>query len=210
MAILEVIANFAAQNLILFFFVTVICTALWGDATLIGFIVLSMILKIPLWIVLIGCYVGTLIGDMIWFAIGVSLRRKIEKSKKWEAGFRKIAYYFDKIFGKKIILTLSIVKMLYGTRVIAIFYIAKERIKFKKFILANLVATLVWLVIIGGIGYLIGIGFTYLIKFVKGAQIAIVLFILFIIAFDLIQKRINKDIELKISNNKRKKRKAEK
>jgi membrane protein DedA with SNARE-associated domain len=193
--VLETIANFASQNLILFFITAAFLTALWGDATLIAFVVFSMTFKIPFLLTLSACYLGTLIGDTIWFIIGRKIGKHLEKNKKFEKGFKKIAYYFDKLFGKNIVLTLSVVKMLYGTRVITIFYIAKEKIKFMKFMLANLIATLIWLAVIGGIGVLIGLGFTYILNVFKNIQIAITLLIVAVIIFDLLQKKLNKKIE---------------
>ena len=150
MAFFETVATFASQNLLLFLFTAALGTALWSEAVLISFIVFAMTFKLPLTLLFMVCYIGSLIGDIAWFVIGRKMGEHFEKKKKWEAGFKKIAYYFDKLFGKNVLLTLSAVKMLYGTRFITIFYIAKERINFWKFMIADILATILWLVVFGG------------------------------------------------------------
>lgn len=191
----DTLALFASGNLFLFFIISALCTALWGDATLISFIVFSMVYKLPLGFTLLACYLGTLIADTIWFFIGRKLAKHAAKRPRLEKGYRKIAYYFDKLFGKNITLTLSVVKMLYGTRVITLFYIAKEKVPFKKFMISNLIATFVWLIVIGGFGILIGLGFGYVRNVLKSIQLAIILVIVLIIIFDLIQIKVNEELD---------------
>ncbi len=199
----ESLASFASGNLILFFIISAAATALWGDATLIAFIVFSMAFGLPLWLTFLACYIGTLMGDTIWFFIGQRVRKHTEKVPRWEKGFAKIAYYFDKLFGKNVILTLSVVKMLYGTRVITIFYLAKEKISFRKFMISNLIATAVWLAVIGAFAVLIGLGFEYARNVLENLQLAIALVIILIIGFDLVQRLVNKRLDKNIKSSKK-------
>jgi len=194
MAILETLAVQVASNVSLFFILGVIGTALWGDGALIFFTAFSVNYGISLWIIFFAAYIGTMIGDSLWFLIGIKLAKKIEKNKKMHKGYEKIAFIIDKLFKHNHLLALTVVKYLYGTRVITIFYLAKEKIGYKKFIYYDFISTLFWVLGIGLIGYLVGLGFVWIQTAFKNIQLTILAVIIIFLLFSWLQRTINMKI----------------
>jgi membrane protein DedA with SNARE-associated domain len=133
--LLEGIATFALQNLWLFFISCVLCTMIWGDATLIGFIMVAMTLNINLGFVFLGAYLGTIIGDVIWFKIGLELEKRIIKNRRIDIEYKNIAKFISKVFKKRLFLALGLAKLLAGTRVIMVFYFVKQNLESSLFII---------------------------------------------------------------------------
>lgn len=195
MAFLENLAIIVSQNLPVFWFVAFFATALWGDATFILLTILSINFHIPLWIIFSAAFFGTLLGDTLWFLLGVKFLINFEKHKKFGKHYRNVVSWLRKIFGKKYLSALTIVKFLYGTRVITIMYLANERIGYRKFMRYNLIATALWTMGVGAIGILAGLGFTLIINVFKNVQLAITLLIVIIIIINLIQRKITERVE---------------
>ncbi len=194
MAILETLAIQLASNAILFFFLALIGTALWGDASLIFFVAFSVNYQISLWLVFFAAYIGTMIGDSLWFALGKYLEPKIEKNEKLKKSYVKIAEIIELVFGKRHLLALTIVKYLYGTRVITIIYLAKQKIGYKKFLFYDFISTFGWVIGMGFIGWLVGVGFIVL-RTAKNIQLGIAAVIIFFILLNLAQKKLNGKLE---------------
>ena len=185
----------AAGNLPIFFLITALATSLWGDASLIFLTIFALQAKIPLWIVFTAAYFGTLLGDSLWFLIGSKVTNKIKKINKINKHYDKIARFLEQTLKNRYLLALTIVKYLYGARVITIFYLAEKKIGYKKFFIYNLLGTFLWVLGVGAIGYLTGIGLSFVLKAFKSLELTITLLILFFIVFHQIQKIINKKIE---------------
>ena len=101
MPILETLAVNLASSALLFFILTLIGTALWGDAALIFFVAFSVNYNIHLLIVFFAAYIGTMIGDSIWFALSMKFGHHIEKSKKLRKAYLRISQIIEVLFGKK-------------------------------------------------------------------------------------------------------------
>lgn len=86
------------------------------------------------------------------------------------------------------------VKFLYGTRVITIFYLAKKKISYGKFLYYDSFSTIAWIFGIGAVGYFVGLGVAWVLKVVKGIQWAVTLLIAALALFYLIQKFISKEL----------------
>jgi membrane protein DedA with SNARE-associated domain len=193
----EILENFAYQfvaNVPLFFLISMIGTALWGDGALIFLVALCVSLKASLVTLFFAAFVGTFIGDSIWFFIGKKIAKNIKKYQRVNRGFESIAELIERIFNKNYLLALVTVKFLYGTRVITIFYLAKEKMNYKKFLYYDSISTIFWLFGMGFVGYLVGLGVSWILNVVKNVQVAIT-FILFALAIIyLFQKLINKTL----------------
>lgn len=194
MPILETLAAQLASNGILFFFLALAATALWGDASLIFFVAFSVNYNVSLWLIFFAAYIGTMIGDSLWFSLGRYLEPKIEKNEKLKKAYVKIAELIEIIFGKRHLLALTAVKYLYGTRVITIIYLAKERIGYKKFAYYDFISTFFWIIGVGFIGWLVGVGFMA-IKTFKNIQLAITVLVIFFLLLNLLQRWVNEKIE---------------
>ena len=192
MVLVEQIASFASQNLWLFFFACMLCTAFIGDVTLIVFVSLAMALNIHLGIIFVAAYIGTLIGDAVWFKIGLMVEKNLDKRKKLKKEYRKIANLIDKVFKKRLFLALGVAKVLAGTRVIMTFYFAREKTGFWKFFKYNLGATLFWVLAIGSIGVAVGYGLTYIADIFHDFQWIVLILMIIMLIIYYIQNRVSK------------------
>ena len=192
---LESLGLFFVNNYTIFFLVSMVSTALWGDASLVALIILSVHFEIPLWIVILAAYVGTMVGDAIWFMLGNKFLHKF-KSDKFNHGYRHVEKLMERFFRGSSFALLCIVKFLYGTRVITTLYLAKKKIGFGKFLYYNCFATILWIIFMGGIGYLAAIGFAWVYKTVENLQIALTILVVGFIIFNLAQKGFNRLLDV--------------
>ena len=182
-----------------------IATALWGDASLVALVILSVHFHIPLWIIFSAAYFGTMIGDAIWYGLGVRFLATF-KNEKFNHGYRHVEKLMEKVFGGSSFILLCIVKFLYGTRVITTLYLSKKKIGFGRFLYYNCFATILWVIFMGGIGYLAAVGFNWVYKAVENLQIAITILILVFIIFNFIQKAINRWLDVEEESIEKKER----
>ena len=194
MPILENLILSFASNHLLFFLISIIATALWGDASYITLIALGFNFKINLLLIAISCYFGTIVGDTVWFYFGHKLLKKLEGGKI-QKNYDKLELIVDRFFKTRHLLLMIFVKFLYGTRVIATIYLSKKKVKLLKFLEYDLVATIPWVVIFGLLGYGIAIGLTWVMQVFKSVQLVITLLVLFFIILNLVQREINNLIE---------------
>jgi len=201
MAWFETLGLTLTSNLFGFWILGIIATALWGDATFVVLMLLSFQFKIPLFIALSASLIGTLLGDTIWYLLGVKMIGKLKQIKKIEKNYLYLENALNRIFKKKYLLTLIIVKFLYGTRIVTIIYLANNKLKYKKFLIYDIIATIIWIATFTGITYLVSIGFTFILTTFKNIQLAISFVILSIIILNIIQKIITEKVKNK--NNKK-------
>lgn len=130
-------------------------------------------------------FLGTLFSDSLWFFLGRT--RLAEKIVDHRYATNTIVVIFEAI--KKIsrgnhLFAFIFAKFLVGTRIVVIFYVSKTKIAFKKFLQNDLPAIIIWLFVLGLIGYLSGLGFNYISGILKNvyAGIGFVVLILVVIA----------------------------
>ena len=81
------------------------------------------------------------------------------------------------------LVALIIAKFLVGTRVLLIMYVSTTQISFGQFMRYDLLAILIWIIVVIPIGFLSGLGFTYLAKILNNiyAAVGFILFVIFIV-----------------------------
>ncbi len=179
------------------FFLSFVLIALWGDASLILLIVLGVNFNLPLWIIFVGAYLGAQLGDFIWFVLGRKFLPKLTKNEKWGQYYKNIIKTITRIAHKSVFITLTVVKFLYGTRVITVLYLShrKPKLDVWKFLRYNSIALLVWLIFMGTVGYLVAIGFSLILNIFKNVQLAATCLILFFVVFNILQKFISRKLK---------------
>lgn len=104
--------------------------------------------------VFVTAYIGTLLSDAVWFALGPRLFRfahDFESIKRRSDAFLpKIEYLGNRPFH-----LLLISKFIYGTRILTIIYLSKK-VSILLFTLYNLVGTFLWLAAVMTVGFLAG------------------------------------------------------
>jgi membrane protein DedA with SNARE-associated domain len=193
--LLEAIAPIIINNLVLFFFIILISCAIWGDGSYIFFVILAYESGINLLWVFTAAYMGSLLGDFIWFFIGLKfIGKRLKKDKNLQI-YLYVGEFFERFFKNKDFLAILLTKFLYGTRIITTIYMANKKLRFLRFLLYDLIANLWWVVLIGAIGWLFALGVETAYVLFKNAQIAILLLVILLIGFFYIQKKINKKIK---------------
>lgn len=187
----------ALVNPVVFFVITFIAISLWGDASMILLAVLAVNLAIPFWILLVGGYFGAQLGDCLWFLLGKKILPRIEKHDIWGKHYKKLFHAISKVAHKNILITLSIVKFLYGTRVLTLIYFShkKHKLNFLKFFYYNSIALVLWVAFMATVGYLVALGFNFVLNAVKSIELALTLLVVFFILLNIIQRQINKKLE---------------
>ena len=149
---------------------------------------------IPLWQVFVFCFVGRVISDFFFFALGkFRIATWLEKYQD-----RKVYIGVDKIFSKlnrkNLFVTLLYTKFLIGMRIAIMFYIGAKGGSLKKTLINDLAAVFVWLLVLIPIGWFAGSSFKLILEIFNDVRIALLfLFIIVILGFiikNYIQKRI--------------------
>src|SRR3989344_1774521 len=128
-------------------------------------------------------FLGTLSSNVLWFVLGrTKTADKIFNHRYAIATILLITEAIRKISRGNHLFALIFAKFLIGTRVVLILYVSKTRIAFKNFIFDDMLAILVWLLVLVPIGFLSGLGFTFISGILQNiyAGIGFVILILFL------------------------------
>lgn len=94
---------------------------------------------------------GVFVRDLSWYEIG----RRIDASdSRIVARARKMAAPFDNHLQDRLFHSLFIAKFVYGLHLAIVMRIGALKLPIKKFIQADAPATIIWITIVGGLGYL--------------------------------------------------------
>lgn len=124
-----------------------------GESMLIlgGFAVYEGYLSIvPLFI---AAFLGAVTGDMAWFLLGRYKGHKLMHKYEW---FRKYIGKPLKVIHAKPEVTAFALRFMYGFRHVIPFGLGMSSLPLKKFIFWNFLAAIVWVLVIGGAGYMFG------------------------------------------------------
>ena len=91
-------------------------------------------------------------------------------------------------------LALLVTKFLYGTRIIMIFYLAKERLSFARFGAYNAIITGAWAIVICSIGWFAGKGVTWVERAFSSVSLALGVLIIFVVVLYGVRIWLNKII----------------
>jgi membrane protein DedA with SNARE-associated domain len=136
--------------------------------------------------------VGALAEQVILYWIG----RKLG-SVRWIAEWStKVAHRFDERLHSHPLQILIISKYVYGMHRATLIRAGMINLGWKKFIKASFPATLLWLALLGGIGYSLSASYTVVERYLKYAELVPLgfLFILFLIEY-MVSKRYKKSLE---------------
>lgn len=136
--------------------------ALGGEVALftLSFLAAQSILS-PVALVIFS-FLGTLSSDSMWFLLGrTNTAQKIISHRYAHSTVSIIAEAVRRVSRGSHFLALIFAKFLVGTRILMLLYISKTAFSFNRFICYNAVATLLWLLVVIPIGFLSGLGFTY-------------------------------------------------
>jgi len=121
---------------------------------------------------------GAVIGDVLWYKLGHRLENSESRPVRW---IGRIAKPFDQRLVSRPIHTLFVSKFVYGIHHAIVMRAGALSVNLREFIRYDTISSVLWVTIIGGLGYFSGASFIYVrhsIRFAEvGLLIALVVFI---------------------------------
>lgn len=145
--------------------------------------------------ILIFALLGAILCDIIIFYIGgTKYISRIIISKKVSFIYIKIDKFIEETIHRNVFLLLLITRFIYLASPVAIAYLGTKKIKFRVFIISDLIVTLIWIVPMMAIGYSLGKGFSFAYSFFQNIYISLSLLIIIIILLTIFRKWITKKL----------------
>jgi len=131
-------------------------------------------------------FLGVLAGDLIWYWLGVKLDKQNSKLVGWA---EKIASPFDDHLISRTFHTIFISKFAYGTYHAILVRAGMLRFPIRRFIGYDAISTVVWMAVVGGLGYFSSYSFSLVKQYLKIAEVGLLIGVLF---FVFLSKYISK------------------
>lgn len=142
-------------------------------------------------IVLLLAFLGTIIGDNIWYVLGKLMSEK-ELFLKVKKFIEKATSPFDKHLKNRTVRTIFISKFTYGLCRPIILKAGAMKISFEKFIKTDLVATFMWIFLVGGLGYLSSASFLAVRHYLRYTELTLLLGVAIFILISYVITKISK------------------
>jgi len=119
-------------------------------------------------------FLGTLAPNILWFLLGKTKTvNRIALNRHADTTTSMITQAVNKISKDNHFIAFIIIKFIIGTAFLLIMYVNKTAMKFRQFLYYETPAVLLSLFIMAGIGYLSGLGFTYLSELFNNLYVAL-------------------------------------
>jgi membrane protein DedA with SNARE-associated domain len=110
---------------------------------------------LALWAVIAAAFVGSVLGDQLWFYLGHRYGKGfIERRPHWAARTERVNALLSR-FGSWYVLTF---RFLYGLRTISPLFLGSAGYPIRRFVVLNIVAAALWATTFGVVGYAVGAG----------------------------------------------------
>ncbi len=162
-----------------------------------GFLTAQKVISITPVIIL--SFLGALIPNILWFFIGkTNLVTKAVLHRHTKGTTSLITEAVTKISKGNHFIAITIIKFIVGTPFILVMYVNQTRMHFKNFLYYQSAALILSLLVILPIGFVSGLGFSYLESVFNDVYLAIGFILLIIVIIVVIQlsikKRFTKDV----------------
>jgi len=131
-------------------------------------------------------FCGVLIGDLIWYWLGIKIDKHNSRLVGWA---EKIAAPFDEHLISRTFHTIFISKFTYGTYHAILLRAGMLRFPIRRFIGYDAISTIVWMAVVGGLGYFSSYSFSLIKQYIKIAEVGLLIGVLF---FVFLSKYISK------------------
>src|SRR3989344_2927935 len=175
--LLEIITSYPAlRDLVVF-----LGAAFGGEIAVVSLSFLAAQKVFPLYSFIIISFLGTFTSDILWFLLGrTKTIENIITHRYAHSTVSLITETVEKVSRGNHFLALIIAKIMVGTRVILLMYVSRKNLSLGKFILFDSVAVLFWLLVVIPIGYVSGLGYSYLSNIFENIYAGIGFFLLMI------------------------------
>lgn len=163
-----------------------------GDGVLFTLAFLTAEGFFDVWGMLAVVFCSVIFGDTLWYWIG---RKYIASFPRVVAWVDRFAKPFDRHLLDRPTRTLLLTKFVYGAHHAVLIRAGMFKMDFKKFMKSDLLSIVVWIAVIGGLGYFSSFSLAYEKKYLRYAEIALLLaLILFFVAEHYIKKFSQKEL----------------
>ncbi len=173
------------------YFLIFLGLALEGDTALFITSFLTYHGFFDIWKFLLAAFSGAIIGDIFWYWLG----QRINNSSSFINKITNRIKFADNHLINRLPHTIFVSKFIYGTHHLIMLRAGALNIDLKKIIKYNFLPTLLWILLIGGLGYLSGASFIIIKKYVRFIEIGLLIaLIIFFIVERFIKKRSEKKL----------------
>lgn len=137
---------------------------------------------------LVIVFSGVILGDNLWYIFG-----EVIKKESWFNKFiERITLPFDEHLKNRTVRTIFIAKFTYGFYRPVLLRAGSQNLSFKKFIKADVFASIVWIFLIGGLGYISSASFFIIRQYLRYTELTLFLGIAIFILISHVITRISK------------------
>ncbi len=145
-----------------------------GEFVIIAFAFLSAQGVVSLLILVILSFLAVFSADAVWFFLGrTAVAKRIISHRHASPTITVLFEAVRRASKGNHFVALVLAKLMPGTRILMILYASKSDLTFSKFAFYNATAIFLWLLIVIPIGFLSGIGFTYLAEIFKNLYVSV-------------------------------------
>lgn len=176
---------------------TVLSSMLFGEEAVILLGFFSGLKLLPLWILFVFGFIGTLIADISWFIMGKTTfkQRKIEGSM--HIHYNKFMNRINRTAMNNMFLALFFTRFFYFFRLFAIIHLSRNGMPWKRFLLYEIPLIAVWLAFFVAIGWLFGRVVIQYLDIIHNIEKVFIIIIVALAIFLLTKSFIRKKIEKK-------------
>ncbi len=145
---------------------------------------------------------GVILADIFWFFIGrLEVMSKLKNYKNINKNYTLAKKFINGALKNNHFLLLLFTKIFYGFRIFTTMYLSR-RIKFKEFILYEIIIVPFVVFVVAGIGWFGGRGFGWILHTYKSLQLAVLVLACGLILFYIVQLLVGKALSRKLSSKK--------
>ncbi|MFA4871819.1 MAG: DedA family protein [Patescibacteria group bacterium] len=137
-------------------------TIIGGEVVILAASFLAFLGFFNIFTVMAVALAGTILSDSLWYYIGFRGKDFISKYVEFfylpKIKFGFFQRNFNHHYGRFLIFS----KFIYGTRTATMIASGHQQVGYKKFLKYNLIGTVIWLIVVVGLGYLMGFSWRYL------------------------------------------------
>lgn len=132
---------------------------------------------------------GVIIGDNIWYILGELIGGKDNFFTRF---IKRITESFDDHLKKRTVRTIFITKFAYGLYRLTLLRAGMLKLPFKKFIEGDIIASIFWIFLVGGLGYLSSASFILMRYYLRYTEITLLFGLVLFILISHILRHISK------------------
>lgn len=148
---------------------------------------------IPFFPFFLVSFLAMIITDTMWFMLGrTSIASRLMDHKYATNTIWVLTQAITRMSRGSKLISLILIKFIVGTRVVLIFYFSRTTMTLKYFLEHNFIAIFIWLLAVIPVGYLSGLGFTYISHILENIYAGIGFLLLVIFLFLTLQAYLKK------------------